>query len=44
MSKKDGKLQWPTMRKNTKLPKESQMSKKNKEVLKKIEKWIGKFG
>lgn len=44
MGNKESKWQWPIMTKQTKLPKDSQMSKKNKEMLQKIEKWKGKFG
>lgn len=44
MQNKENKLKWPTMRKKTKLPKESKLSKENKEMIKKIDKWKGKFG
>lgn len=35
---------WPTMRQITKLPKQSLLSKKNHEMLAKIDRWKGKFG
>lgn len=39
-----GKLKWIIMRKYTKMPKQSVLSKRNKEILEKIEKYIRKFG